>query len=385
MYLTQAHREAADAVMEWMRAAGMTARIDAIGNVVGRYEGQAPGAPALLTGSHIDTVRDAGAYDGNLGVALPIACIGELHAQGERLPFAVEVIAFGDEEGVRFPTTLSGSRAVAGSFDPAVLALQDEAGVTLADALLAFGGDPNAVAREARRREDVLAFVEVHIEQGPVLEDAGLPVGIVTAISGACRFTIEVGGMAGHAGTLPMGLRRDALAGAAEMLLAIERRAGGSEGLVATAGCLEVSPGAANVVPGRVQFTLDIRAPDDSLRCAAFDDIRERTEAIARRRNLALAIEEFHEAAAVACAPALMTQLEDAITRCGHRPLRLPSGAGHDAMAMAALCPVAMLFLRCGGGVSHNPAESVAPEDVDVAAQVFLDFLRHFRPPEPST
>ncbi len=385
LYLTPAHLSAAEAVKDWMRGAGMTARIDAIGNVVGRYEGRAPGAPALLTGSHIDTVRDAGAYDGNLGVALPIACIGELHAQDERLPFAVEVIAFGDEEGVRFPTTLSGSRAIAGTFDPSVLALKDEAGVTLADALRAFGSDPDSVVGEARRREDVLAFVEVHIEQGPVLEDAGLPVGVVTAISGAGRFTIEVGGVAGHAGTLPMGLRRDALAGAAEMLLAIERRAGGSEGLVATAGCLEVSPGAANVVPGRVQFTLDIRAPDDSLRYAAFDNIRDTIEAIARHRNLALAIEEFHEARAVACAPALMMQLEGAIKRCGQRPLRLPSGAGHDAMAMAALCPVAMLFLRCGGGVSHNPAESVTPEDVDVAAQVFLDFLRHFRPLELST
>ena len=384
LYLTPAHRSAAEAVMDWMLAAGMTARIDAIGNVVGRYEGQAPGAPALLTGSHIDTVRDAGAYDGNLGVALPVACIGELHAREERLAFAVEVIAFGDEEGVRFPTTLSGSRAVAGTFDPSVLDLQDDAGVTLADALRGFGGDPDAVDGEARRREDVLAFVEVHIEQGPVLEDAGLPLGVVTAISGAGRFTIEVGGMAGHAGTLPMDLRRDALAGAAEMLLAIERRAGESAGLVATAGRLDLSPGAANVVPGHVRFTLDIRAPEDALRHAALNDIREAMAAIARRRNLTLEIEEFHEAAAVACAPALMTQLEDAITRCGHRPLRLPSGAGHDAMAMAELCPVAMMFLRCDAGISHNPAESVTTEDVDVAARAFLDFLRHFRPPETS-
>ena len=269
VFLSAEHKACAEAVMTAMRAAGMSARIDAVGNVVGRYEGEAEGAKTLITGSHIDTVRDAGAYDGNLGVALPIACIADLDARGKRLPFAVEVIAFGDEEGVRFPTTLSGSRSIAGTFDPAALSVTDAEGTRLDDALRAFGCDPAAIAGEARRRDDVLAFVEVHIEQGPVLEAEGLPVGVVTAINGASRYSITLQGMAGHAGTVPMNLRRDALAGAAEMIGAIEQRGGAEEGLVATVGRIEAAPGAINVIPGRVSFTLDLRAPDDAQRAAA--------------------------------------------------------------------------------------------------------------------
>jgi len=270
VFLSPQHKACAQAVMSAMRAAGMSARIDAVGNVVGRYEA-APredggeNARTLITGSHIDTVRDAGAYDGNLGVALPIACIAELDARGRRLPYAIEVVAFGDEEGVRFATTLSGSRTLAGTFDPRVLSVTDAAGTTLRDALVHFGCDPDAIAGEARRRESVAAFLEVHIEQGPVLEAEGLAVGTVTAINGAGRFAITVEGMAGHAGTVPMRLRRDALAGAAEMIAAVEGRAGGDEGLVATVGRLEVAPGAINVIPGRATFTLDIRAPEDLL------------------------------------------------------------------------------------------------------------------------
>lgn len=380
VFLSPEHKACAEAVMTAMRAAGMTARIDAIGNVVGRYEAATPGARTLITGSHIDTVRDAGAYDGNLGVALPIACIAELDSREKRLPFAVEVIAFGDEEGVRFPTTLSGSRSIAGTFDSAALTARDGEGVSLAEALAHFGCDPTAIAAEARKPEDVLAFVEVHIEQGPVLEAEELPVGVVTAINGASRYAVTIEGMAGHAGTVPMHLRKDALAGAAEMIAAIEQRAGAEEGLVATVGRIEAAPGAINVIPGRVAFTIDLRAPDDGQRAAAVASVKEKLQAIAKRRGLDLSIELLYEEGAAGCDPALMEQLDKAVERQGLRALRLPSGAGHDAMALSALCPIAMLFVRCGGGISHNPLESITGEDAEAAARVFLDFLENFDP-----
>lgn len=380
VFLSAEHKACATAVIDAMEAAGMTARIDAIGNVVGRYEAAQPGAKTLITGSHIDTVRDAGAYDGNLGVALPIACIADLNARGKRLPFAVEVIAFGDEEGVRFPTTLSGSRTVAGSVNPAILAIKDSEGTTLEAALRHFGCEPAEIAAEARDPKDILAFVELHIEQGPVLESEGLPVGVVTAINGASRFAITLAGMAGHAGTVPMGLRQDALAGAAEMLLAIEARGRGEDGLVATVGRIEAAPGAINVIPGAVTFTLDIRAPADDQRDTAVAALKAEMTAIAERRGLDFAIECLYSEAAVACDPALMAELDQAIARQGISPLRLPSGAGHDAMALATLCPIAMIFLRCGGGISHNPLESITGEDAEVGARVFLDFLEHLDP-----
>lgn len=380
-FLSPQHRDCVKAVMSAMRAAGMTARLDAIGNVVGRYEAANPeGARTLITGSHIDTVRDAGAYDGNLGVALPIACVAELDSQGKRLPYAIEVVAFGDEEGVRFPTTLSGSRTLAGTIDLATLNVTDAEGITLRDALVGFGCDPEGIAGEARRREDVAAFVEVHIEQGPVLESEGLPVGTVTAINGASRYAITLEGMAGHAGTVPMHLRRDALAGAAEMIAAIEQRAAAEEGLVATVGKLSVAPGAINVIPGKVTFTLDLRAPDNAQRRTAVAAVMEKLTAIAKRRGLELATELLYEEGAAACDARLMDQLDAASERQGIRALRLPSGAGHDAMALAALCPIAMLFVRCGGGISHNPLESITAEDAEAAARVFLDFLEHFDP-----
>ncbi len=380
VFLSPEHKACSEAVITEMGSAGMTARLDAIGNVVGRYEAAAPGAKTLITGSHIDTVRDAGAYDGNLGVALPIACIADLNARGKRLPFAVEVVAFGDEEGVRFPTTLSGSRGLAGTLDPAVLSLSDSEGTSLAEALRHFGCDPEGISAEARKAEEVLAFVEVHIEQGPVLEAEDLPVGVVTAINAASRFGVTLEGIAGHAGTVPMRLRRDALAGAAEMIGAIEARAVGDTDLVATVGRIEAAPGAVNVIPGRVNFTLDIRAPKDGQRNGAIADLEETLGVIAERRGLRLTIERLYDEGAVACDPALMTQLDQAISRQGLRPLRLPSGAGHDAMALASLCPIAMLFVRCDGGISHNPLESITTEDAGIAAQVFLDFLEGLDP-----
>jgi allantoate deiminase len=379
-FLSPAHRQAADQVLAWMREAGMDARTDAAGNVAGRYEGDRPGLPALLLGSHIDTVRDAGKYDGNLGVLAAIAVVGELHRRGERLPFAIEVLGFGDEEGVRFPVTLTGSKAVAGTIDPAVADAMDADGLRLGDALREFGGDPERLQAEARRRESVLGYVELHIEQGPVLEAEDLPLGIVTAINGASRTTVTVRGMAGHAGTVPMDLRHDALAAAASMILAVERCAQGRRDVVATVGQIDVQPGAVNVIPGAVRFTIDVRAPDDADRLAAMAEMTAALEGIARGRGVELTLERTHDAAAVRCDGELMARLETAIRRHGLPARRLPSGAGHDAMAMAALTPVAMLFLRCRGGISHNPAESITVEDADLAVRVLLDLLRQYDP-----
>lgn len=380
--LTPAHKAAATEVQRWMEEAGMTARLDAIGNVVGRYEGSTPGLPALLLGSHIDTVPDAGKYDGMLGVITAIAAVAELHRQGQRLPLAVEVLAFGDEEGVRFPTGLSGSRAVAGTFDHTALDRADAQGVPFGQALKAFGGDPDAVSGMARRPDQVLGFVEVHIEQGPVLETMGLPAGVVTTINGASRFKIEVMGEAGHAGTVPMGLRKDALAAAAEMILAVERRAAGAPepGLVATVGQIVPRPGATNVIPGRVLFTLDVRAPDDEDRHKAVDDLTAAFATLAARRHVGLAVEKTYDEHSVLCDPGLSRQLAAALARTGVEPHYLPSGAGHDAMTMAALCPVAMLFVRCKRGISHHPEEAIRVEDADLAVRVLLDLLRTFQP-----
>ncbi|OYD82237.1 allantoate amidohydrolase [Azospirillum brasilense] len=385
LFLTPQHRAAADWLMELMGKAGMNARLDPAGTVVGRYEGAVPGAPALLIGSHIDTVRNAGKYDGNLGVLAAVAAVAELDRRGERLPFAIEVLGFGDEEGVRFPVTLTGSRAVAGRFDPAALETRDRDGVRMADALRAFGGDPEAIAAAARKPGEALAFLEVHIEQGPVLEAEGLPVGIVTAINGATRFAVRLRGMAGHAGTVPMALRRDALAAAAEMTLAAERVAAASDaGLVATVGRIEAKPGAVNVIPGEVAFTLDVRAPEDAVRRDACATILGDFEAIATRRGVELAVETTHDAAAAPCSPGIRQQIEAAVTRAGVRPLSLPSGAGHDAMAFAGVLPMGMLFVRCAGGISHNPAESITAEDADLSVRILLDIIRHFEHETPT-
>lgn len=379
LFLSPEHKAAAEAVMAAMAGAGMDAHIDAVGNVVGRYAAEEKGAKTLLTGSHIDTVRNAGAFDGNLGVAVPIACVEALHKAGKRLPFAIEVIAFGDEEGVRFPSTLSGSTAVAGQFDPASLTLQDSTGTSLADALRSFGCDPEEIPKIARRPEDVLGFVEIHIEQGPVLEAEDLPVGIVTAINGANRLTVTVEGMAGHAGTVPMGLRQDALAGAAEMVTAIEACAAQFPDTVATVGSLDVQPGAVNVIPGAVTFTIDARAPQDDVRVAMVEAIKTTIDEIAERRGLTATAETVYEAKSATCDAALTDQLARAVQDCGIKPRRLPSGAGHDAMALASLCPMTMLFVRCAGGISHNPAESITAEDAEASARVLLRFFEAFQ------
>jgi allantoate deiminase len=384
VFLSKEQKAANALVLGWMAEAGMSARLDAIGNVIGRYEGGRPGLPCLMMGSHLDTVRDAGKYDGMLGVVAAVECVHALDACGKRLPFAIEIVGFADEEGTRFNATLLGSRAVAGTFKPEVLDNVDKDGISMREAMRAFGLDPAKIGAAAHRREDVLAYAELHIEQGPVLEAEGLPVGVVTAINGASRFAIEVEGMAGHAGTVPMRLREDALAAAAECVLAVERRCGAEPELVGTVGKLECLPGAVNVVPGKVRFTIDIRAPRDALRLAAVDDVLAEMRGIAARRNVRLAVTKTHEGGVAACAPWLMEQIGAAIAAEGVPVRRLPSGAGHDGMAIIDIADIGMLFVRCEKGISHNPAEAITLADVETAARVWLRFLENFDPSRKS-
>ena len=382
VFLSPEQRAVDDLVLGWMREAGMEARLDAIGNCVGRYEATERGRPCLMLGSHLDTVRDAGKYDGMLGVVTAIECVAELHATGTRLPFAVEVVGFADEEGVRFGATLLGSRAVAGTFDPAVLDAVDADGVSMRDAMAAFGLAAARIGDAAHRRQDVLAYAELHIEQGPVLESLDLPVGVVTAINGGNRVSIEITGSAGHAGTVPMTLRRDALAAASECVLAIEGLARSATNVVATVGRLVVSPGAVNVIPGNVRLTLDVRAPTDDARHAARAAMESECRAIAQRRRIDIAMSPLWDARTSACDAHLQQQFAAAVEAEGLRVHRLPSGAGHDGMALIDIAPIGMLFVRCKAGISHNPAEAVDVADVDAGARVLLRFIRHFQPPD---
>ncbi|HWW05038.1 allantoate amidohydrolase [Collimonas sp.] len=379
-YLTSAHHGAAAQLAEWMCAAGMSVRRDMAGNVIGRYEGLTPDAPALLTGSHFDTVRNGGKYDGNLGILLPIACVQQWHAVGKRFPFAIEIIGFAEEEGVRFKATLLGSRAAAGTFDMAVLDNLDDAGHSMRDVMAASGFHAAGLGKAAYAPHAVLAFVEVHIEQGPVLLNHELPLGVVTAISGASRFMVEIEGLAGHAGTVPMDMRRDAAMAAAEIGLYIEQRCHGTRGLVGTVGQFNVPNGAANVVPGKAIFSIDIRAEQDPVRQAAVADVLTQIEQIAQRRNVVVHSRKTHEASSVPCAPWLQQQLASAIETSGLTVKHLPSGAGHDAMAMAAITDVAMLFVRCGnGGISHHPDEIMSADDAALASQAFSRFVENFK------
>jgi len=381
IFLTDEHRAAADLILSWMRSAGMVAHLDAIGNVCGRYEGEVAGLPCLMLGSHYDTVRDAGRWDGPLGLITAISCVADLHKRERRLPFAIEVTGFADEEGVRFASTLLGSRAVAGTFDESVLGVRDAAGISMREALTKFGLDPDHIGAAARARSELLAYVELHIEQGPVLEALKLPVGVVTAIAGATRLAASLTGMAGHAGTVPMLLRRDALAAAAECIVEIEELCKTDEdGLLGTVGYIHAMPGATNVILGQVAFTIDLRAPSDAHRKLAVADIVRRIEAIARRRKLALQLDVTHENRTVPCAPWLKRQVAEAIAGEGFRAFELPSGAGHDGMAMIDIADIAMVFVRCRGGISHHPDEHVDPADADAGARVLLRLIETFRP-----
>ena len=408
-YLSPEHKSAGEYLIGLMHEAGMQAGFDVLGNIVGRYAAAGAGAhatvgagagadagsasgsnaPVVMTGSHQDSVRNAGKYDGLFGILTAIACVKDLHTRGKRLLYTLEVIGFGDEEGVRFGATLIGSKAMAGAFDVAWLDKADGEGMTMRQALRNFGcdgADDDAVWRSLDRRgKNVAAFVESHIEQGPVLLNEGHAVGVVTAIAGATRLRAQVTGLAGHAGTVPMGQRQDALAAASEMVLFVERYCSEHQdesGLVGTVGIIEAKPGAANVIPQDVRFTIDVRSGDDTARRRAVASLRAQFAAIAARRNVTMTMNAFYCADAAPCDPALQAQLARAIERQGLEVRHLPSGAGHDAMVFPAVCPTAMLFVRCGNnGISHHPDETMTAEDAEIATQVLLDFFEHFTPP----
>ncbi|HEV2512472.1 allantoate amidohydrolase [Bosea sp. (in: a-proteobacteria)] len=375
LYLSPSHRQGAEYVKGAMEVAGLTAFIDAAGSVQGRREGASPGLPAVLIGSHIDTVRDGGRFDGNLGVVAGILATQAIRDAGITLPFALEVIAFGDEETVRFPTSLSTSSALIGHYDPAWLDSRDADGVVLRDALVAFGGDPAGIAALARKPGSVKAYLEVHIEQGPVLEVENEAVGIVTAINAQSRAAVRVSGEAGHAGTVPMKLRKDALTAAAEMALALEEIAGSHDQAVGTVGVFRPDPGATNVVPGAVDFTIDYRAPLGETVASMGRQIQQRFGEIAARRGVGLTITPYSREDATPMAAELQEALATGIARTGSNlsARRLPSGAGHDAMAMARLCPSAMLFVRCEKGISHSPLENMTELDAGIAIRVLIE------------
>lgn len=377
-YLTDAHRAVAARLAAWMREeCGFDeVAIDAVGNVVGVYRGSDPTARRLITGSHYDTVRNGGKYDGRLGILVPMACVRELHRRGERLPFGIEVIGFAEEEGQRYEAVFLGSGALTGHFDPRWLDQADAGGVRMRDAMADAGlraEDIPALKRDAAR---YLGFVEVHIEQGPVLNELDLPLGVVTSINGSVRHVGEVVGMASHAGTTPMDRRRDAATAVAELALFVEQRARAERDLVGTVGMLEVPNGSINVVPGRCKFSLDVRATTDAVRDACSADVLAELEAICRRRGLGHRVDETMRASAAPSAPGWQARWERAVEALGLPAHRLPSGAGHDAMKMHALLPQAMLFVRGeNAGISHNPLESSTSHDIDLAVHAFRHLL----------
>ncbi len=354
------HRE----VSSWMKALGMTVSVDAVGNLRGVYAGTSPGVPRIMLGSHLDTIPNAGAYDGVLGVVLAVALVESLN--GRRLPFGIEVAGFSEEEGVRFGVPFIGSRALVGRLDSELLSRKDESGVSVRKAIENFGLNPDEIP-EASLRDDVLGYVEFHIEQGPVLENRGCPLGVVEAIVGQDRLEFIFSGRANHAGTTPMHLRRDALAAAAEWILAVENVARRIAGLVATVGFIEARPGATNVIAGEARATLDLRHASEDVRAQALDNLIRRAEAIATTRGTSLKWRTLLNQRAVAMDQFLTDQIEQAIRRAGCEPHRMASGAGHDAMVLAEKIPAAMVFLRTPGGISHDPAESVQLEDVEKA------------------
>ena len=372
VYLSPQHREANALVALWMAEAGMETWQDAVGNVCGRYEAAAPGAPALLLGSHLDSVRNAGRYDGPLGVMCAIELVDWLNRHQVRGQQAIEVVGFADEEGTRFGITLLGSRGLCGTWADGWLETTDESGISVASALAQMGLDGARIHEAVRPAGTLSAYLELHIEQGPVLEQEGLALGVVTAINGAKRLNCRFTGLAGHAGTVPMAQRQDALAGAAEWIGAIEQITRAQPGsLVATVGMVQCHPGAVNVIPGEVTLSLDIRGPQDDERDRLLAILLDRAQEIAARRRLAFSAQVFYTSPATPCAPPLQQQLAAACEAVQGQVRRLPSGAGHDAMAMAGLCPAGMLFVRCAGGISHHPAESVLTQDVALAINAY--------------
>ncbi|MDM4209507.1 allantoate amidohydrolase [Klebsiella spallanzanii] len=372
VYLSPQHLQANQQAALWMTQAGMTVWQDSVGNICGRYEGEQEGAPAILLGSHLDTVRNAGRYDGMLGVLTAIEVVHSLHRQGRRLKKAIEIVGFCDEEGTRFGITLLGSRGLTGTWPESWLAQTDADGVSVAQAMVLAGLDPARIHLAARSQKEIAAYLELHIEQGPCLEQEGLALGVVEAINGARRLNCCFTGEAGHAGTVPMSHRKDALAAAAEWMVLVEtltREQGGN--LVATVGTLRCAPGAVNVIPGEVTLTLDIRGPNDQPLDALLSRLLASAQEIAARRQLQFSAEEFYRIAATACDSELQRVLSEAVQEVQGRSVSLPSGAGHDAIAIAERWPSAMLFVRCKGGISHHPAESVTADDVALAIDAY--------------
>jgi beta-ureidopropionase / N-carbamoyl-L-amino-acid hydrolase len=378
-YLTAAHLACAQYISNSLRDAGFDeVHIDAVGNVVGVYHGLDPASPRLLTGSHFDTVRNGGKYDGRLGIGVPLACVRQLASQGRRLPIGLEVVAFAEEEGQRYKATFLGSGALTGSFDPAWLAQTDADGITLHEAMQAAGlsGTLDSINALKREPDRYLGFVEVHIEQGPVLNELNMPLGIVTSINGSVRYLCEVVGTASHAGTTPMSRRRDAAMAVAELGLFIEQRATRDGDSVGTIGLLSVPAGSINVVPGRCRFSLDLRAPTNAQRDALQADVLAELARITARRGVRYTLEETMRASAAPSAPPLQQRWEHSVAFTGAPVVRLPSGAGHDAMKLHDILPQAMLFVRGqNGGISHNPLESTTSDDMQLAVDAFAQFL----------
>lgn len=376
-YLTDAHRACAQDIVGWMRNCGFDdVAIDAVGNVVGVYRGSDPTAKTLLTGSHYDTVRNGGKYDGRLGIFVPMACVRELHRLGQRLPFGIEVVAFAEEEGQRYKATFLGSGALTGSFNPAWLEQLDADGISMRQAMQHAGLCVDDIAKICRDPARYLGFVEVHIEQGPVLNELNLPLGVVTSINGSVRYVGEVTGQASHAGTTPMARRRDAACAVAELALYLEERARQDADSVATMGQLSVPNGSINVVPGACRFSLDIRAPNNLQRNAAERDVLQKLQDICTRRGLSFTLDETMRASAAPCAPALQARWTAAVQACGLPVFNMPSGAGHDAMKLHDVMPQAMLFVRGENwGLSHNPLESTTADDMQLAVDAFTHLL----------
>jgi len=367
----EVHRE----ITTWLEPLGTELQIDAAGNLRARYAGREPAAPRLLIGSHLDTVPNAGAFDGMLGVVLPIALLEGL--DGRRLPYVIEVVGFSDEEGVRFGTPFLGSCALVGRFGESLLAMQDSHGIPVRKAIQDFGLNPAKIA-DAVLGDDVCAYLEFHIEQGPVLESLGLPLGVVESVAGQSRLEFTFVGRANHAGTTPMNLRIDAIAGAAEWIETVERVAKAIPGLVATVGSLQAKPGAVNVIAGEAQLTLDVRHSADDMRARTVEDLIRGAQAIARGRGLSVCWKERLNQCAVSMDRNLITQVEEAIRKTGSKPHRMASGAGHDAMILAEKVPAGIVFLRTPGGISHDPAESVLVDDVAKAIECGLHLLDQF-------
>jgi N-carbamoyl-L-amino-acid hydrolase len=375
-YFSPAHKAAAAQLRDWMQTAGLRADIDAVGNVVGRYASAGERAKTLVVGSHYDTVANAGQFDGRLGILTALVVAEHLLDARVRLPFHLDVMAFSEEEGVRFSAPYLGSGAIAGHFDESALARRDADDISLATVLRKEGVDLATIQALARDPQSLRGYLEVHIEQGPVLLQRGLPVGIVTSIAGSSRFRVTIEGVAGHAGTVPMALRRDAAAAAAEIILAVERRCAAVPNLVGTVGQLAVPHGLINVIPGCCELSLDVRSADDATRNAAIADIRAEVEGITRRRRVTAVVKELSRHRAVPCAPSMQSALAQAVAGAGFEPFYLPSGAGHDAEMFAGVTDIGMLFVRCGnGGISHSPLETVTAEDADIGARVLLDVL----------